>query len=297
VGDIDGRASGIAARELAAAGLHGVSYQELIGIGPARERAMATLDAASGWRPAGDGVRMGISPHAPYTCDLEIYRRAAAIDAPMATHLAETPGETPAIDQLADVLALRPLAAAHVNYAGPAEIGILAAARTTVVFCPRAAAYFGHRSHGWRRMIDAGVNVALGTDGAASNNRLDLWSELELAALFGKHVAHDATAVSAPTALSMATINGAKALNLDADIGSLAVNKAADVVCVELTGPGRIPVLDPVSQLVYASSRDQVTDVWVAGEHLVSERSLTRLDIAEIESMTREWAQRIKSQT
>jgi 5-methylthioadenosine/S-adenosylhomocysteine deaminase len=123
-----------------------------------------------------------------------------------------------------------------------------------------------------------------------------MWSELQFAALFGKHVASDATAVPASTALQMATINSARALNLDGVTGSLSPGKAADIVCVTLTGPGQIPVLNPISQLVYSTSREQVSDVWVAGEHLVADGRLTRMDLASLVEATEAWAARIAVQ-
>jgi 5-methylthioadenosine/S-adenosylhomocysteine deaminase len=112
----------------------------------------------------------------------------------------------------------------------------------------------------------------------------------------GKHVASDATAVPAAAALRMATINAARALNLDGVTGSLAPGKAADIVCVRLTGPGQIPVLNPISQLVYSMSREQVSDVWVAGEHLVADGKLTRMDLAPLIEATEMWASRVPIQ-
>ena len=137
------------------------------------------------------------------------------------------------------------------------------------------------------------VNVALGTDGAASNNRLDLWAEMQTAALLAKHGAGNASALPAAEALRMATINGARALGLGAEIGSLAAGKSADVICIDLSGIEHRPLLDPISQLVYAASRHDVTDVWVAGEQLVAERTALRLDIAEIGSAAERWGQLI----
>src|SRR5690606_20513477 len=128
----------------------------------------------------------------------------------------------------------------------------------------------------------AGVNVALGTDGAASNNRLDLLAEMQTAALLGKLTAGDATAMPAATVLAMATINGARALNLGDEIGSLVAGKAADLVCVDLSGVEHRPLGDPLSQVVYAASRHDVADVWVAGEHLVASGDLVRADVGAI---------------
>jgi 5-methylthioadenosine/S-adenosylhomocysteine deaminase len=145
------------------------------------------------------------------------------------------------------------------------------------------------------RLLDAGVNVALGTDGAASSHRLDLWSEMQTAALLGKHGAANAAALPAAAALRMATINGARALGLGGEIGSLVAGKAADVICVNLSSIEHQPLLDPIAQLVYAASRHDVTDVWVAGEHLVAERIAMRLDVAEIGAAAERWGRQLRA--
>jgi cytosine/adenosine deaminase-related metal-dependent hydrolase len=252
VGDIDGRASGIPARELRADGLAGVSYLELIGVGPSRERAMATLQDAAGWPDRETGcVRMGISPHAPYTCDTEIYRSAAALPAPMATHLAETPDETESIDELAEVLAMRPVAAAHVNYVTDQQVRLLAETRTTVVFCPRAAAFFGHRSHGYRRMIQAGVNVALGTDGLPCLDRADRLSVLDDMRLLYRRDDADPVVL-----LRMATTAGAVGLGLDPDFVTLAPGPVAGLIALGYDSA------DPVDALEQVLQRDDAPE-WV----------------------------------
>jgi 5-methylthioadenosine/S-adenosylhomocysteine deaminase len=135
--------------------------------------------------------------------------------------------------------------------------------------------------------------VALGTDGAASNNRLDLIAEMQLAALLGKLTAADACAVPAQDALRMATINGARALNLDHEIGSLSDGKAADVVCIDLSELNQQPLFDPLSALVYAAERQQVSDVWVAGHHLLNHGELTRIDIPDLRTRTDQWCTRL----
>ena len=138
--------------------------------------------------------------------------------------------------------------------------------------------------------------MALGTDGAASNNDLNMFSEIRTTALLGKGIAADATAVAAEQVLRMATINAARSLGLDEDIGSLQAGKAADFIAVQLDGIETEPVYNPVSQLVYATGRDKVSDVWVAGKHLLKDRILTTLDTDEILAKTREWRTRIASQ-
>jgi len=140
---------------------------------------------------------------------------------------------------------------------------------------------------------NAGVNVAIGTDGAASNNDLDLFGELRVAALLGKAVAGDAAALPAARVLRMATLGGARALGLETEIGSLTPGKAADIVAVDFGQLETEPVYNPISQLVYATSRHQVTDVWVAGRRLLANRQLTTLDSAELIRRARDWGCKI----
>ena len=252
-------------------------------------------------------VTTAFAPHAPYSVSDDmlsrIRRLADELLVPVHTHIHETDTE---ITQSVAATGKRPLArldalgllnpaligvhAAHLN---GEEIERLAEVQANIVHCPRSNLKLASGACPVERLQAAGVNVALGTDGAASNNRLDLWSELELAALFAKHVAGDAQAVKASTALEMATINGARALNLADETGSLVAGKAADLICVELAGPGLVPVLDPISQLVYSASRDQVTDVWVAGARLVSDGTLTRMDMAAISTTAHAWGERL----
>jgi 5-methylthioadenosine/S-adenosylhomocysteine deaminase len=185
------------------------------------------------------------------------------------------------------------LIAVHATELAPAEIELLAGAGSSIVHCPRSNLKLASGLCPVARLIEAGINVALGTDGAASNNRLDLWAEMQTAALLAKQTAGSARVLPAAQALRMATINGARALGLAAEIGSLTAGKAADVICVDLSGLEHRPLLDPVSQLVYAASRHDVTDVWVAGEHLVAERVALRLDVAEICAAADRWGRQL----
>jgi 5-methylthioadenosine/S-adenosylhomocysteine deaminase len=123
-------------------------------------------------------------------------------------------------------------------------------------------------------MLKSNINVALGTDGAASNNRLDLFTEMRSAALLAKAVARDAQAMPAQAALHAATLGGARALGLGARIGSIEPGKSADLVAVALRAPELAPCYDPVSHLVYAAGREQVTHVWIAGEPRLIDREL-----------------------
>jgi 5-methylthioadenosine/S-adenosylhomocysteine deaminase len=139
----------------------------------------------------------------------------------------------------------------------------------------------------------AGINIAIGTDGAASNNDLDMFSEMRSAALLAKGVADDASAIPAHTALRMATLNGAIALGLGERTGSLEPGKAADITAVDLGGLETQPIYHPISQLVYATGRDKVTDVWIAGKPVLHGGRLTTLDPREIVARAAEWRERI----
>jgi 5-methylthioadenosine/S-adenosylhomocysteine deaminase len=138
--------------------------------------------------------------------------------------------------------------------------------------------------------------VALGTDGAASNNSLDMLEEMHIAALLAKGVSSEATAVPARTALRMATLNGAKALGIEARTGSLTAGKAADIASIDLSAISSQPVYDPVSQIVYATTRNQVSDVWVNGRHLLANYHLTSLDEAALRDKARAWRDKIRAE-
>jgi 5-methylthioadenosine/S-adenosylhomocysteine deaminase len=142
-------------------------------------------------------------------------------------------------------------------------------------------------------LVGAGVNVGIGTDGAASNNRLDMFTEMRQAALLAKAVANDPTVLPAHRVLEMATLNGARALGLSAEIGSLAPGKAADIVAVDFDKPELAPCYDPISHLIYAAGREDVSHVWVAGELLVEEGVLTRPELREVQSRALHWQSRI----
>lgn len=142
---------------------------------------------------------------------------------------------------------------------------------------------------------NADITVAIGTDGAASNNDLDMLGELRTAALLAKSVSADASALPARTALRMATLNGAMALGIASNTGSLEKGKWADLCAIQLDGIESEPVYHPISQIVYATTRHQVTDVWVGGQHLLKDRALTTLDTDEIIGRARKWRSRILS--
>ncbi len=255
-------------------------------------------------------VTTAFAPHAPYSVGdatlSHIRRLADELDRPVHIHLHESAAEVAAavdatgrrpLERLAALGLVTPgLIGVHATQLLPAEIDQLATAGSSVVHCPRSNLKLANGLCPVAALLDAGVNVALGTDGAASNNRLDLWSELQTAALLAKQTAGSATALPAAQALAMATINGARALGLSSEIGSLVAGKSADVICVDLSGIPHLPMLDPVSQLVYAASRHDVSDVWIAGEHLVAEGAALRLDIAEISAAAERWGRDLRDQ-
>jgi 5-methylthioadenosine/S-adenosylhomocysteine deaminase len=143
------------------------------------------------------------------------------------------------------------------------------------------------------KLLDRGINVALGTDGAASNNDLDMLGEMRTAALLAKMNSGNATTLPADAALAMATINGARALGIADETGSLVAGKSADMVCIDLSAPACQPVHNPLSQLVYSATRDQVSDVWVAGRQLYNEHSYTDMDETEIIERANVWQTRM----
>jgi 5-methylthioadenosine/S-adenosylhomocysteine deaminase len=181
----------------------------------------------------------------------------------------------------------------HMTQLEDSEIAQLAAAGSSVAHCPESNLKLASGFCRVQALLDGGVNVALGTDGAASNNDLDMISEMRSAALLAKAVAGDASALPAHTALRMATLNGARALGLGDAIGSLEPGKWADITAVDLCRLETQPLYDPVSQLVYAAGRDQVSDVWVAGQHLLKNRVLTHLDTKDLVQRARGWQTRI----
>jgi 5-methylthioadenosine/S-adenosylhomocysteine deaminase len=140
------------------------------------------------------------------------------------------------------------------------------------------------------------VNVALGTDSTASNNGLDMFSELKTAAIVAKQVAGDPTVIPAHEALRMATINGARALGLERVTGSLEKGKSADIISIHIDSLESVPMFSVISHLVYVSSREHVEDVWVAGERVMKSRRLLTLDEAGIKARARTWQARMTAE-
>ena len=196
--------------------------------------------------------------------------------------------------RLADAgLVNQSLLAVHAVHLDDEERARCAAAGVAIAHCPGSNLKLASGIAPVTRFLEAGITVALGTDGAASNNMLDMFSELRTAALLAKATSGDASAVTAPEALQMATIAGARALGLEQDTGSIEAGKLADLCCVDLGALNSQPVYDVVSQLVYATRADQVSDVWVGGKHLLDKCEFTHIESEAILARANEWRARI----
>lgn len=185
------------------------------------------------------------------------------------------------------------LMAVHAVHLDDSEVRQFAERNVAIAHCPRSNLKLASGMARVAHLQAAGIVVALGTDGAASNNELDMLGEMRTAALLAKAVAGDAAALPAHAALRMATLDGARALGIDHDAGSLEPGKSADITIVDLATINSQPVYDPASQLVYTTHPQQVTDVWVAGRHQVDGGHLLRIDIDEIRARSAEWRTRI----
>ena len=241
----------------------------------------------------GDGlIKIACAPHAPYTVGDDTMRRIAtyANELEMAVHIHchETAQEVAdslklygcrPLQRLDDLGVLLPQTQlVHMTQIDDEDIRLIQDNNCHVVHCPESNLKLASGFCPVGKLIDAGINVAIGTDGAASNNDLDLFGELKTAALLAKAVANDASVLDAHAALRMATINGAKALGWDDQIGSLEAGKSADMIAVEISSLSQKPLYNPASQLVYSNAGSQVTHSWVAGKALLRERSLVTLD-------------------
>ena len=254
-----------------------------------------------------DLVTVGFGPHAPYTVSepnlVKVATLAAELDTPIQIHLHETRGEVlQAVEQNGE----RPLdtlnrlgllgprtQCVHMTDLGEQDISLLVLSGAHVVHCPQSNMKLASGACPVAKLLDRGVNVALGTDSAASNNDLNLFGELQAAALLAKLAAEDATALPAADALAMATINGARALGLDDQTGSLEVGKQADIIAVDLNQPETQPHYHPLSLLAYACNGSQVSHCWVAGEILLEQRRLTRIDLPALSARVARWRHRI----
>jgi 5-methylthioadenosine/S-adenosylhomocysteine deaminase len=252
-------------------------------------------------------VRTAFAPHAPYTVNDAAFERirmlADQLDIPVHCHVHETAHEVSEGQRLYGMHPLarlerlgllnRQLIAVHMTQLTEAEIALCAQRGVSVVHCPESNLKLASGFCPVEKLRRAGVNLALGTDGCASNNDLDMIGELRTAALLAKGVAGDAAALDAPSALRMATLGGARALGLEREIGSIEVGKQADVVLLRQDSVEATPCYEAISQLVYAGARSQVQDVWLAGRRRVADGQLLDIDVAALRRKAAEWQQRI----
>ncbi|MGI6285140.1 amidohydrolase [Neomoorella humiferrea] len=280
------------------AGLRGCLSQGLIGFQDEDGGRLASgVSLVKEWQGAGDGrITTMLGPHAPYTCPPEYLTKVADIAAGLGVglhiHLAETKGEVADIQSrygatpiaLANRLGLfeLPVLAAHCVHLTAEDISILAEKKVGVAHCPESNLKLASGVAPVKAMLSAGVNVAIGTDGAASNNNLDMVGEIRTCALLAKGISGDPTAVPAHQALVMATLNGARALGLDKKIGTLEAGKKADLILVNKRLPHMMPSHNVEADIVYAASGNDVDTVIVNGKILMSGGEVKTLDVEEI---------------
>lgn len=248
-------------------------------------------------------INFNFAPHAPYTVGPQTLDKLATLsnelNLPVQMHIHETEHEVESffsehgvrpLTRLKEVGLLSPLLnAVHMTQLNEGEIDWLAEAGCHIIHCPQSNMKLASGICPTRQLIEAGINLAIGTDGAASNNDLDMIDEMRTASLLSKLDYLDPTAMSAYQALYAATMGGANALGLQQEIGSLEAGKAADFITLDLNRIATQPVYNPISQIVYSACRDQVTNLWVNGSQLLDNRRLTRLNEAAILQNTLQW--------
>jgi cytosine/adenosine deaminase-related metal-dependent hydrolase len=281
--------SGSAAVACAELGLRGIVYLEVFG----RDANALDRFEASRERVAdafSDRVRLGVSPHAPYTCSVELYRACADLGLPLATHLSESEAELTyvaggggpwssfaellvepygrnAIEALAEAGVLGPdTVAAHCVYVENDDLSLLAAHDVAVAHCPRSNALLGCGIAPLHELRDAGLRVAIATDSPASTPSFDMFEELRTAIYTARARERRADALTAAAALELATLGGARAMGLDRDVGSLVPGKQADLTVVSLADSPFLPIEDPATALVLGGSPERVTATLVSGD-------------------------------
>jgi 5-methylthioadenosine/S-adenosylhomocysteine deaminase len=268
-------------------------------------KGLAARDACAG-NPL---IEMCLAPHAPYTVSDRSFERisllAADLNCPIHVHLHETRQE---IEESEHQHGCRPIArfdrlglmssrliAVHAVHLLPAEIELLAHTGVHVAHCPTSNLKLAAGIAPMTEIDALGINFGLGTDGAASNNRLDIFHEMRHAALLAKGASGDATALTAHRTLAAATIGGARALGMGERIGSLKTGKAADMISVRLDHWELQPCFDPASHIVYAAGREHVSNVWVAGEAVLQNGEFSRLNPAALSETAQLWHNRVVS--
>ncbi|WP_066965066.1 TRZ/ATZ family hydrolase [Microbulbifer sp. Q7] len=256
-------------------------------------------------------IGLAFAPHAPYTVGDETLRKIAIyadeLGMSVQMHLHETAGE---VDKAIAESGVRPIQrlhnlgllspqflCVHMTALDDSDIALLQTTGAHVSHCPRSNLKLASGFSPVAKLLDAGVNVSIGTDGAASNNGQDMLAETNTAALLAKAISGQADALPAHQALAMATINGARALGLDDITGSLEVGKAADLCAIDLSALEQQPLHDPLSQLIYTTNGHHVRNVWVAGKQLLKDRKLATLNEEELKQRAASWRDRIAGRT
>ena len=254
-----------------------------------------------------DKIDIVFGPHAPYTVSDDPIKRvatlAAELDINIQMHVHETQqevdnaltatGKRP-LQRLADLGLLSPRTQlVHMTALNKGDIALVKQSGSHVVTCPESNLKLASGFCPVQSLLDAGINVALGTDGAASNNDLDMFGEMRTAALLTKAVANNAAALPDWQALEMATLSGAKALGLDDKIGSLEIGKEADIIAIDLSAIEQQPIYQPISQLVYSSCGHRVSHSWIKGQCVMNDRLLSHLDLHDIANKAQYWHNKI----
>ena len=265
------------------------------------------FEAHDSWR-GNTLISSVLAPHAPYTISNQTFEKvltyAEQLGLGIHTHLHETRDEISQsevaygvrpIQRIAELGLLGPgFIAAHGVHLLPHEIDMLAEYGCHIAHCPASNLKLGSGIAPINALLKNNVNVCIGTDGVASNNRLDMFSEMRLAALLSKGVSEDASVLPAYEALKMVTINAAIAMGLDSKIGSIEIGKQADLVAVKLSDFSISPYYDPVSHLVYSCGREQVTHTWVAGELRYSNGTYANIEPVELKEIIQTWQPKLK---
>jgi len=248
-------------------------------------------------------ITTSLAPHAPYTISGRTFERvltyADQLSLTIHTHIHETHDE---IAQSQKEYGMRPLhrlsslgllgpnlIAAHCVHLNQEEMELLAENGCHIAHCPASNLKLASGIAPVSRLMQQGVNIGLGTDGASSNNRLDMFAEMRLAALLAKGSSGDAAALPASQALEMATINAARALGLDNKLGSIEQGKMADLAAVRIADPETMPCFDPLSHLVYAAGREHISHVWVAGELRYQQGVFANIEAQELKEIASVW--------
>jgi len=248
-----------------------------------------------------------MAPHAPYTVSDETFAKVKAMadqyNLKINMHIQESADE---VNQSLASLKIRPLQrlqnlglvspqliAIHMTQIDDYDLEILEAERPHIVHCPESNMKLASGTCPVDKLRSLQLNVALGTDGAASNNDLNMIGEMRTAAFLAKLSTRNPTCLSAPETITMATLNGAKALGIEKITGSLVIGKSADFIAINLDEIETLPLYHPTSQIVYAASRNQVTDVWVAGKQLMKKRQLLTLNEQELKDKANYWCKKI----